>query len=273
MSETSEAIGVSVIRDPSLELRPSMGRTWRGIWNLTWKSQLNLARLPTILLVVFSMPVLIYCSVRSGNGEDFLLMAIQINLSLVVPFSCLHSFGSMIRDELQADTLGFLISRPMTRFRLILCKYLSQVLWLQILLTVNGAAVLLVGGFQEIPDILGIAGWYFLIQTVVIFTWGAMGTLMGLLSKNYLVLGFLYGSLVEFGLRQIPTNIKSLSLTHHIQKILAGNTSIGDSFSWDPEGALKSYFILWAVAAGALLISCFVFSLREYLPSDESSKK
>ena len=58
----------------------------------------------------------------------------------------------LIRDELQADTLGFLITRPVKRAQLILVKYLSQAVWLEILLLVETRLLLFAAGAaREIP--------------------------------------------------------------------------------------------------------------------------
>ena len=45
---------------------------------------------------------------------------------VILPLGCVRASGALIRDELQADTLGFLTTRPLSRARLLAAKYLSK---------------------------------------------------------------------------------------------------------------------------------------------------
>ena len=53
--------------------------------------------------------------------------------------------GGLIRDELQADTMGFLTTRPLTRARLLLVKFIAQTAWVQIVMLLETLLLFAVG--------------------------------------------------------------------------------------------------------------------------------
>ncbi len=102
--------------------------------------------------------------------------------------------------------------------------------------------------------------------------YGALSALLGLTNKRYLVVGVVYGFIVEAGIGLIPTNINNISISRHLRTLLANHPAVRDLYSWVPDGTSFSALMLLAgtvlfVAAGATL-----FTLREYHPADEMQK-
>src|ERR1051326_3997843 len=55
-------------REKHLSAQPTFFRGLRGIWSLTWKSQLTWQRLPLIVLTLLALPVLVYITTLSAQA-------------------------------------------------------------------------------------------------------------------------------------------------------------------------------------------------------------
>jgi hypothetical protein len=118
--------------------------------------------------------------------------------------------GALIRDELETDTLGFLTTRPLSRARLLLIKYLSQTAWLEIWMLVQALLLFAAGSLRQIPALGGLIPLFLAAQFLAVLAWGALGLFLGQVSKRYMALALLYGLIVEMGIGRIPTNINTL---------------------------------------------------------------
>lgn len=196
--------------------------------------------------------------------RPFYRWLIDFYFLLVLPLYCLSACGSMIRDELQGDTLGFLTTRPVGRARLFLIKYLCQIIWLQGLAAVHGLLLFGAGFARDVPGVGALMGLFLGAQFLAVMAWGALSALLGLITRRYLVLGIVYGFVVELGIGRIPTNINSLALTRHLQALLSQNPLLGQLYEWAPQETWFSVGMLLLATAIFLGIATALFKFREY---------
>jgi hypothetical protein len=96
----------------------------------------------------------------------------------------------------------------------------------------------------------------------------ALSVFLGLLSKRYVLLGILYGFIVELGIGQIPTNINVLSLSRHFQALLGQCPTLDHTIalgSWGATGAILMVCALTVLGVGA---SAALFSFREFCDTE-----
>src|SRR5687767_2531029 len=103
-----------------LVVRPSVLRAWAGLWLLTWKGRLTWRTVPGVLVTVLAIPLLTFFTIDPMNqvaspSHPFYRWLVDFYFLLVLPLYCLTSCGSVIRDEVQSDTLCFLTTRPASR--------------------------------------------------------------------------------------------------------------------------------------------------------------
>jgi ABC-type transport system involved in multi-copper enzyme maturation permease subunit len=256
----------------SLAIHPSWFGALAGLWSLTWRSQLSLRKLPLVIATLSVIPLLAYLTVDDGRIKAYFHWMIDFYFLLLLPLYCLSVCGGMIRDEVQADTLGFLTTRPMTRARFFCSKYLCQIAWLQILAAISASLLVAVGISRDIAGLTSFIPLLFAGQFLAILAYGALSSLVGLVHQRYMVLGVIYGFVVEIGIGQIPTNINNLSLSRHLRAILANNGTIRDQYEWSAEGTLFSIAIMLMAAVLFLVLGAMVFTLKEYHHSDEMQK-
>jgi ABC-type transport system involved in multi-copper enzyme maturation permease subunit len=214
----------------------------------------------------------------------FYVCLIDLYFFIILPLYCLSVAGALIRDELQSDTLGFLITRPVSRASLFTAKFLTLVIWIQLILLIHTLLLFAAGYLKGVPDLTQLLGLFLAVQIVSVFVWSALSSLLGLFFKRYLVIGILYGILVEQGIGRIPTNINSLSMTRHLKALLSNNSTLDSIHKWSEDFVAFKIFE-WTppqnlFAVGALLLAgaiflglgIILFTFREFNSSDEMQK-
>lgn len=251
---------------------PSFIQIFQGLWLLTWNSQFSWRRAPMLLVQVLLIPIVIYSAVGQGGDIAYNTCVARFYLLLLLPVFCLYQCGSLIRDELQADTLGFLLTRPMTRAQFLAARYGCQVLWMQVIAAINVLLLYAVGYLRGVEGIHQTIWVLLVAQLFAIFAYGSLATFLGLVSKRYLVLGLIYGFVVEIGIGRIPTNINLVSLSRHLQILMANSPIIAEQFEWTTKGAQVSMAILAVATLLFLSLATVLFTLREYHSTEEMQK-
>jgi hypothetical protein len=190
----------------------------------------------------------------------------------ILPLMCVRTCGALIRDELQADTLSYLTTRPVSRARLLIVKYLSQTAWLQIVVLVQALLLFGAGGLRHIPELGPLFPLYLAAQFLAVLAWSALGTLFGLLTRRPMAVAIVYGLIVEIGIGSIPTNINALSLMRHLKALLAHNEALLGVFNYPIKGTLGSVEALLLASVVFLGLAAFLFSFREYHHTTEMQK-
>jgi ABC-2 family transporter protein len=197
---------------------------------------------------------------------------IDVYFFIVVPLNCVRMCGPLIRDELEADTLSFLTTRPLSRARLLLVKFLSQSAWLQIAMLGQALLLFIVGAVRQIPDLGRLIPLFLGAQGLAVLAWSALGVLLGQLSKRYMALALLYGLIVEMGIGRIPTNINTLSLMRHLKTLLGHNSALHGLYEWPVSGTGVPVGALVLGAALFLALAALLFTFKEYHHTTEMQK-
>ncbi len=257
----------------TLELNPGIGNALAGLWTITWKSQFTWRLVWRTLLFVVFVPAFVLLTVQPGQASQYLRWALGFYLFLMLPLHCLVVFGPLIRDELQADTIGFLLTRPISRGRLFVLKFICQQCCVQTAALASGLLLLASGLFARIDDLGTLLPLLLIGQAMAVLVYGALGALMGLISRKYMVLGVVYGFIVEWGIGSIPTNIHSLAMSHHVRGILANSEIVANSYGdWVKADPLVAAGIMVAAAVIFLTVGAVLFTMREFHHSDEMQK-
>jgi ABC-type transport system involved in multi-copper enzyme maturation permease subunit len=211
-------------------------------------------------------------SENGSGGNERNAVLIDFYFFVILPLSCVGACGALIREELQTDTLGFLTTRPLTRARLMVVKYLSQSAWLQIILLVQALLLFAAGGLREIPALRALLPLFLAVQFIAILAWSALGAFLGLVTKRYMAIALLYGFIVEMGIGRIPTNINTLSMMRHLKSLLANNAALQEVYQWPMRSVAFSVVALCLGAVVFLSLAAFMFTFKEYHHTAEMQK-
>ena len=270
---------------PDLDAPPSAGSpplplpgwlaAWSGLWALNWRSVWSSRRWPVLALLVLGGPGLAWLALRNVEidlREEWLTWVATFHFGLVVPLWCLIAFGSLVRDEVQAGTIGFLLTRPLTRTRFFALRWLAVLVTVQAPLALNTILLGVVALALGIPGAMLLTSLLLVALLLVVPAYGAIAACLGLLTRKYLLLGLVYGFVVEVGIGQIPTNINTLSVARHFRTLLAQSELIEQHAGWSAGqlcGSLGGLLLLTLVYLGASLL---LFNVREYSQSEENKQ-
>jgi ABC-type transport system involved in multi-copper enzyme maturation permease subunit len=252
---------------------PGWRSTWAGLWGMTWRSVWSIPRWPVLGLLIFVSPVLAFLSLQTGELDprpDWLEWVTRVHFGLVIPLWCLIAFGSFVRDEVQAGTIGFLLTRPLTRPRFLLVRWLCTLAAVQVPLALNTILLGATAVLLQIPKAFLLTVLLLGAQLLVVPAYGAIATFVGLLTRKYLLLGLVYGFVVEIGIGQIPTNINTLSVARHFRTLLELSDQITRSVAWSARDLGQSAGMLLLLALVYLAAGTLWFNFREYSQSEEN---
>jgi len=217
-----------------------------------------------MIILVALLPLLALITSSDSHIRGFLMIALNFHLGIVIPLVCLIQMAAPIRDEAEQGTLPFLATRPLPRTTFFLLLHGCHLLWLEIVFLVAGLLLLAAGFYLEVPDITEMIGPFLLAQAGALVAFSGLSALIGLLTRRYLLLGLLYGSVIEVGIGGIPTNINVLSLSHHV-RVVVSVFDPADLFLRSNSGtALISGLVLIATGVIAAVLAALVYRGREF---------
>ncbi len=207
-----------------------------------------------------------------GRADPFYHWLVDIYFFIVLPLACVRGCGALTRDEMQADTLGFLVTRPASRARLILAKYIAQLAWLQILLLAETLLLFGVGAGRQIPSLGALLPLFVAAQLLAVTVWCALGAFLGQFTSRYMAIALFYGAIVEMGIGRIPTNINVISVMRHLKILLSHNENLQRIYDWPMDGVWVSIIALAVAPILFMGLAAALFSYVESLPASEMQK-
>lgn len=216
-----------------------------------------------------------YLAHANARSDDALtaIHSLFLYLMYVSIFGFLLSllyFSTILHAEVEGQTIVFLFSRNIARWKVVFAKYLAISLVL-ILATVASATV----AWQLLGSPYHIRGLSALVVTMSlsVLGYGALYTLMGVLfPSRAMIIGFMY-SVFEFFLSFFPALINKLTVAYHLRLIAV--QMVGSDIKMDPDARklLFSGSILTSLLSLTLLISLelalafYSVAQRSYIPS------
>ena len=194
---------------------------------------LLLIRRPRLLLVsgISLLPVLIPIMIAffsrdhyASDGTDiFIQLATRLHISVFVPLLSLF-FGSMlIAEEIESQTITYLLTRPSPRSAWVLGRFMAyalvatSLLWISLTLTYIACTTLADLDFAAIH--LKLLAWYAGIGVLGILTYGTLSMYLGAGTKRPIV----YGVLLFFGwepmARVIPGIVDFLTVMKYLEAL------------------------------------------------------
>ncbi len=211
-------------------------------------------------------------SVPWSRVEPFYHWLVNFYFYLMLPLMCVRAGGPLIRDELQADTLCFLITRPVGRAQLIIVKFLTQLLWTESVMAIELLLIFAAGAAQHVENLGTLLPLALLAQILAVPAFCGLGLLLGQLTTRYMATALLYGAVVEMGIGRIPTNINTISLLKHVDTLLSHNDALQNIFNWAAGGTATAVVVLVLAPALFVGVAAALFTFREYHHAAEMQK-
>jgi ABC-2 type transport system permease protein len=283
MNTTSERLTPARLRKPSL-----LEATLHGGWTLFWESfkKYGATKRSLVLSLLFLAPSAIIILARSLGGmdgpnesEEHLGAERSVILTFLptalLSFAALLNAAGLIQDEIEEQTLTYLLMRPTPRWMIYLAKLAAAALG-----TIIIASVFFVVSYlslyagtpyadripKSIPPALGP-----LALTAAAYT--AVFGLIGLLLRRSLVIGVVYIVLFEGILAVVPFNFRNYTVVYHFRVMCHHWVGVPADFWGLPENptdmptagssvlALLAAFVVFATL-GALYMQFKEFRMK-----------
>ena len=206
-------------------------------------------------------------STHPHDKSDFLGWITEFYIAFLLPALAFLSGGGAMRDEMKGNAVDYILTRPIPRWAYLSFRYVAQWLNAQISYLLVFCVIIGVGVYRHIPDLGTDLPLVFLAQILSITVFTAFGFLCGVLTNRYVVVGLIYGAVVEIGFGRIPIQLSELSMTHQLRSLLHLLQS------GEPRllATVQTCAVLLAVTLGMLTLAAAIFANRELAgarPSD-----
>lgn len=244
---------------PSARVRPNLSHAFGGVIRLalcrfaspgTWLWPLGLS----VLVGLFAA-----ANTHLNQQETFFRWAFEFYIAIVLPALAFLSGGGAIRDDMRGQAVDYILTRPVPRWAYLFFRYVAQWLSAQITFLLAFSVLLGLGFYRHVPGLVAGLPLLFAAQLVSVSAFLAFGFLCGVLTSRYVVVGLVYGAVVEIGLGRIPIQLSQLSITRQLRTLL--------HFAWTetPTGtvALQTSGMVVALALTMLVLAAVIFARRE----------
>ncbi len=251
---------------PAARVTPNALNAFGGIWRLTvcrFFSPLHWVVLGGMLvvLVLFSVPM---SPNREAAAHGFLPWVGGFYLTFLVPIMAFLSAAGVMRDEVKGSTVDYVLTRPVRRPAFVTFKFFSHLICAQLDFLCAFAVVVGIGVYREAPGLWAAVPLFLLAQVIVLTAFTAFGFLSGVLTSRYVIVGLLYGGIIEIGVGKIPTQLNRLSMTQQVRAMLEPLTRAPGLEATAPEtGALVTVAILLTFSCASVALAAMLFAWQE----------
>ena len=219
------------------------------------------------------VPVILTLSLAAARVVTFDIVLFQqlmipLFLQVVLIFVTLVNATALIREEIDDNTLPFLLTRPISKPALVGYKYIG---YLVAVLVVLIPPIIVAYGVTEAYGGLAFTAdldvlWGFLATTILgSAAYGALFLFISVLVRRPLAVGLLIGFVWESVVDSIPGDVPKISVIHYLKTILK------DVIAINPLGGYRTDIsagvaagILVAVSIALVVLAAFVFQQMEF---------
>jgi ABC-2 type transport system permease protein len=230
-----------------------------------------------VLAVLFALPIVFAVLIRRYQNpyrpepvESGLLFGMIY--PVLVPLSALLLATGMVQDDIEEQTLTYLLIRPIPRWAIYLAKLTGTIVssWLRAAIFTLGALVVIYWGNQQLlgPVLRERAVIVGALLALALSAYSAIFGALGLWTRRALVFGAIYIVAFEGLFGSIDFVVREATVIYHIRVLAVRWLEInGAEWSIDPAtavSALTSVIVLLSIAVAFAVIGAITFAAREF---------
>ena len=247
-----------------------IGRSVRQAWTLTGltgRYLLGTRRvIPTALLA--SVPFVLAASLAAARIPTFDILVFQtlmvpLFLQVVLIFVTLVNATTLIREEIEDNTLPYLMTRPISKPAIAAYKYAAYLVAVLILLVppiVLAYAVTEAYAGDSFTADLDVLRAFLLTTVLGSAAYGALFLFISVLVRKPLAVGLLIGFVWESVVGSIPGDVPKISVIHYLRSIIKDLVAVGPLTNYPTD-------VSAGVAVGVLVafsIAMLVFAMVQF---------
>jgi ABC-type transport system involved in multi-copper enzyme maturation permease subunit len=178
---------------------------------------------PTIIIGTFVYRERYITDVDDWLG-GFTIISLFLFLQFFILFFPLLYSGSLFTEEIEKRTITYIMIKPLKRFEFVLFKYIGMVIGLFLLFIPAVTVAFLVAmarpGLGQAITHLEVLGWMLFVILLGLMTYGAIYTLLSVLTKHPLIFGLLFAFIWEVFVVNIGGSVKRMTIMFYLRSIL-----------------------------------------------------
>lgn len=230
-----------------------------------------------LFVLLFAAPVAVAVLVRRNEvpyipGESERTLIFGLIPQAVLPLAALLFASSLVQDDVEEQTLTYLLIRPVPRWAIYLAKVLGATLVTSSLAAIfTAAAVAAVNwgidhyGASELVEQAGATSG---LWALALLAYISIFSFLGLLTRRVLVVGVGYTLVFEGIVSNIPFLVRYGTILFHLRVLAVRLLGVGGGdWSIDPNEVptvATSIAALLGVSAVFLALGAWLFSVREF---------
>ncbi len=224
---------------------------------------LALSWIPLLLVVSLALA-------RVASFDILLYQALMVPLFLqvVLVFVTLVDSTALIREEIDDNTLPFLLTRPVSKPTLAVSKYAGYLVAALALLlppvAVSYAVTAAYAGTGLGAD-ADVLGGFLAVTALAVVAYGALFFFLSVVLRKPLTVGLLIGFVWENIVGSLPGSVPKLSLIYYLKSVLKGTIGVGPLSGFPTEvSAPWAAVILLVFAVIMVVLAAFRFQAMEF---------
>lgn len=238
---------------------PNLRTAFGGVWRLTAPRFLTPRSLLSTLGAIAALGAA--CGASTYHGDQFLEWVMNSYVSFLLPLLVFVSAAGTLRDEMRSSTIDYVLIRAIPRPAFVGFKFIAHVAGVELQFLGAFAVLLAIGAYFHVPGIAAALPTFLATQVFLVLAFSGFGFMCAAFTSRYVVVGLIYGGVVEIGVGQIPTQLNRLSMVHQARMLLEPLAVHHAAPSWSATLSTCTVFALVAVVTVA--VAATVFSLRE----------
>jgi ABC-2 type transport system permease protein len=236
----------------------------RALLRLTWRQYLGRHRLGLLLFLsaLGALPVVIAAVTLEvgrldlGLGREEFLKGLfwGFQLPLLYPVIALILTATVLREEIQNETIPYLWLKPIPRGAIVVSKYLGV---LMVALLFSGLSLIATAAL--LVDDWGLIGSMLLVMAVALLAYGAFFLALSTLFDRALIWGFVYVLIWEGSFSRISPAASKLSIRHYAEDFLKNLLDLPAEVS-----LVMSLGVLLGLMVMMLGLACWRFARMEF---------
>lgn len=225
----------------------------------------------TVLLAL--VPLIISLSLAVGRVARFDILLFQdimipLFLQVVLIFVTLVNATALIREEIDDNTLPFLLTRPISKPALIAYKYIGYLIAVLVVLVppiIASYGVTEASSGVAFGTDLDVLGGFLAATILGSAAYGALFLFISVLVRRPLAVGLLIGFVWESVVDSIPGDVPKLSVIHYLKTILKDVVALGPLGGYPTDvSAGVAAGVLVAVSIALIILAGLVFQQMEF---------
>jgi ABC-2 type transport system permease protein len=231
-------------------------------------TQRGIATLALSWIPLLLVGALAVARVASFDILLFQTLMVPLFLQIVLIFVTLVDATALIREEIDDNTLPFLLTRPVSKPTVAVSKYAGYVIAALVLLlppvvAAYGVTEVYAGsGLGTDADVLG---GFLAATALAAIAYGALFFFLSVVLRKPLTIGLLIGFVWESVVGSLPGSVPKLSLIYYLRSVLKGTIGVGplSGFATDVSAPVAAAILL-GFAVVMLVLAVFMFQNMEF---------